>query len=150
MRTGFILSFVCAALLGIAVSPGQAQAARGTGPGPGPGAWWNSEKFKQELKLTDEQSARIEQIFQASLPQLQSSKDALDREQAGLSKLMAGPDVAEAEVVLSIDRVETARYTMSKARTMMLFRMNRVLTPDQRAKLEEIHRRDEAGRGHPR
>jgi Spy/CpxP family protein refolding chaperone len=148
MRSGFILSFLCAVFCGAAASSVQAQPGRGTGPGPG--AWWNSDKFKQELKLTGEQSARIEQIYQASLPQLRSSKEALDREEAGLSKLMAGSDAAEAEVVLSIDRLETARYTMSKARTMMLFRINRVLTPDQRARLEEIHRRTGAEREHPR
>ena len=152
MRLGVIPSVVCALLLA-AASPGLAQPPRETHPGgPPPGApnWWNSDPIKREVKLTDEQSARIEQVFQASLPQLRSSKEELDRQEAVLSKLMAGSVADEAEVMLAIDRVETARYTMSKARTMMLFRINRLLTPEQRAKLEAIHRRNEAERDHPR
>ena len=148
MRAGVMLTILCATFFGLAAGPAQAQPQRGSGPGPG--TWWNAEKMKQEMKLTDEQSARIEQIYQASRPQLRSSKEAIDREEAGLSKLMASSDADEAEVVLSIDRLETARYTMSKARTMMLFRINRVLTPDQRAKLEEIVRRTQAEREHSR
>jgi Spy/CpxP family protein refolding chaperone len=136
---------LCAVLLILGVAPAGAQSARGGGPPPG--TWWTSDKFKQELRLTDDQSARIQQIFQASISQLRSSKDALDREEAGLSKLMASADAQEAEVLLAIDRVETARYTMSKARTVMLFRINRVLTHEQRAKLEEIHRATEPDRG---
>ena len=153
MRLGLIRSVVCALLLGAAASPGLAQPPReshGGGPAPGAPNWWNSDPIKREMKLTDEQSARIEQVFQASLPQLRASKQELDRQEAVLSKLMAGSVADEAEVMLAIDRVETARYTMSKARTMMLFRINRLLTPEQRAKLEAIHRRNEAERDHPR
>jgi hypothetical protein len=39
---------------------------------------------------------------------------------------------------------------MSKARSMMLFRINRLLSQEQRATLEAIHRRNEAARDHPR
>jgi Spy/CpxP family protein refolding chaperone len=138
---------LCALFVALAAAPAGAQPA--PRPGGPPPAWWTSERFKQDLHLTKEQSARIEQIVQASLPQLKDSKDSIDREEAVLSKLMAAADANEAEVLLAIDRVETARYTMSKARTVMLFRVNRVLSAEQRAKLQEIHQRDGADRARP-
>ncbi len=141
MRLGIVPFCLCAVLCWAAASPVQAQAPRGGGPGK----WWSSDKFKQELELTDEQSARIEKVYQAFVPQLRSSMEEIDREQARLSRLMAEANADEAEVVLAIDRVETARYTMSKARTMMLFRINRILAPEQRMKLEKIHQRTGAG-----
>ena len=130
-------ALICWALAGPALAQ---QPRRGE-----PGKWWTADRFKQELALTGEQSARLEKVYQDFLPQLRSSMEDLDREQASLSRLMADAGAAEADVVLAIDRVETARYTMSKARTMMLFRMSRILTPEQRAKLEGMRKRSGDG-----
>ena len=44
--------------------------------------WWQSEMFKRELGLTTDQSAKIEAIFQKTVPVLRQEKDALDRAQA--------------------------------------------------------------------
>jgi Spy/CpxP family protein refolding chaperone len=41
--------------------------------------WWQSEMFKRELGLTADQSAKIEAIFQKTVPVLRQEKDALDR-----------------------------------------------------------------------
>lgn len=104
--------------------------------------WWNSESVRQELKLTSEQTAQIEQIFQSSTERLRTDKEELDRARRVLSQLMARPDVDDAEITRVIDRVEMARYAMSKERTLMLVRIHRVLTPDQRKALDSLHRRD--------
>ena len=144
MRFGVTSLLACAVLIGVATSPAYAQSLRE--PGRWNGKWWSTDRFKQELKLSDEQSSQIEQIFQASLPKLRASKQDLDREEAGLSRLMAKPVVDEEEVSRSVDRVEAARCDLSRTRTMMLFRMHRVLSPEQRAKLELMHRRDDADR----
>jgi Spy/CpxP family protein refolding chaperone len=109
--------------------------------------WWNSPTIKAELGLTDQQSMAVEAIFQATLPKLRTSKDELDRLEATLSKLLdAGAD--EAQVLQHIDRVEAARSDMSKTRTLMLLRMRRVLSQEQRTKLTAVHERSSRARDH--
>lgn len=115
--------------------------------------WWLDDKFKVELALRPEQSARIDEIFQATYPRLRSNKETFDRLDAELSKLLAEADVTETEFVKQIDQVEAARSQMSKCRTLMLFRMRQVLSPEQRAKLRALHEQWEAARrksGDPR
>lgn len=108
-----------------------------------PHKWWQSEEYQRALGLTAEQSARIEQIFQTTLPKLRESKEALDRLEAQLAQAIRQDNPDEAEVARLIDRVETARSELSKIRALMLFRMHRVLTPEQRDQLRRLHdRRD--------
>jgi Spy/CpxP family protein refolding chaperone len=105
------------------------------------GKWWQSETMKLELGLTGDQSARIDEIFQSTLPALTAARDRLDSLQAELSRIL-GDDTANEELVArQVDQVEGARSELSKLRTLMLFRMHRVLTPDQRVKMKSLHDR---------
>jgi Spy/CpxP family protein refolding chaperone len=106
--------------------------------------WWQTQK--QEFGLTEEQSTRIESIFQASVPRLRESKKELDRLEDILSKMIADGVADEAIVAQQVDRVEAARSAMSKARTLMLYRMHQVLNPAQRAKLNAWHEQRERER----
>lgn len=94
--------------------------------------WWQSETFRRELGLTQDQSTRIEDIFQHSLPALRKQKDVLDRAQADFNQMVEASD--DAQVMAQVGVVEVARSELNKSRTMMLLRMRRVLTPDQRIK----------------
>lgn len=107
--------------------------------------WWQSEKFQHELQLTPEQITRIEETFQSSLPAFREQKQLLDRLEADLSKLIdASAD--EAAVMEQADRVEEVRSALAKARTRMLVRIRKVLTPDQRVKLATLHQEWERNR----
>jgi Spy/CpxP family protein refolding chaperone len=106
--------------------------------------WWHSDKFKQALQLTEEQITRIEAVFDAALPEFRQHKHTLDRLEEELSRLI---DIAdEAAVMEHADRVEAERAALSKARTLMLVRIRRVLTVEQRATLAELHREWERNR----
>lgn len=94
--------------------------------------WWQSEMFKRELGLTADQSAKIEVIFQKTVPVLRQQKDALDKAQADFNQMIEASD--DAQVMAQVGVVEAARSELNKSRTMMLLRMRRVLTPDQRVK----------------
>ena len=48
----------------------------GSTPRP-PSRWWTIEKYKQELKLTVEQSAEIERVVQSSMARLKADKGAV-------------------------------------------------------------------------
>ena len=121
-------------LLGLAV---VAPAAAG---GSGKVKWWQAEWFVRKLELTDAQSAKIEKIFQASWNDLQAHKANLDRLEDELSAMIAEGVATEAQVVQQIDRVEASRSAMGRARSLMLYRMHRVLTPEQRIRLKALHK----------
>jgi Spy/CpxP family protein refolding chaperone len=101
--------------------------------------WWQDERFKQELALTGEQIARLEEIFQALQPTLKTQKETLDKVEARLSKVINDPRTDEATVLQVIDKVETARGDLSRSRTLMGFRMRRILTSDQNVKMTALH-----------
>ena len=109
------------------------------------GKWWQAEDVRRDLGLTVEQSQSLEQIFQATAPELRAARDRLDELQNELSRLLADETTSESIVAREVDRVESARSELSKLRTLMLFRMHRVLTPEQRIKLNALHDRDRRG-----
>jgi len=108
--------------------------------------WWQSEDVRAELGLTARQSTEAEQIFQAAWPKLKTSKETLDRLEEELSRTIADGTAAEAAVSQQVDRVEAARSELGKLRTLMLFRLNKILTADQRIKLKAYHDRRERER----
>ena len=110
----------------------------GPANGQPPFAWWKSEQFRRDLWLTTEQSTRIENVFQAAVPQLRQSKEELDRQEADLSRLIEA-NADEAKVARQLDKVEATRGNLNKMRTLMLLHQREVLTPDQRVKFRTLH-----------
>lgn len=106
------------------------------------GRWWQSERFQRELGLTQEQITRIDGIYQSATPLLRAQKQAFDRREDKLSKILADPKSDEAMVVQATDRLEAARNEMGRTRTLMIFRIRRVLTDEQHLKLNEMHEHD--------
>lgn len=160
MRTRILtIVFSCCALaVGMAQSqngPGRSSDPKGgsvagshdSHPAPRPPfKWWAIDKYKQELRLTNEQSAEIEKVFQASMERLRVDKDDMDRAQSSFSQLMEKPWASERDFARAVDQLELARYNVSKERTLMLVHIHRILTPDQRKGLEAIRKRNDADR----
>jgi Spy/CpxP family protein refolding chaperone len=138
MKVSKILIRSTAALLLAAVCAAPVFAQRGK--------WWQDERFRRELGLTDEQSARLEAIFQKHQPTLRERMQALNQAQDQLDRLIETGD--EASVLNYVNIVEAARAELNKTRTMMLLRMRRALTPDQWAKFSALaNQRGDRGRG---
>jgi Spy/CpxP family protein refolding chaperone len=161
MRTRIVIIAMCCALATVFVTAHQGtqgaariedskqSKASQSHPRP-PSRWWSSERYKQELKLTTEQSAEIERIFQGSMARLKEGKEALDRAQTDFRQLMGNPAASKGELLNAAERLEMARFSISKERTTMLVRIHTVLTPDQRKGLEAISKRSDSDRSHPR
>ena len=128
-------SFICLILGLIALAGPSTALAQGF-------KWWQNERFQKELVLTPEQITRLEGIYQTSEPLLRAQKTALDRRDNRLSKVIADPKSDEPAVLLATDRLEAARGELSRTRTLMLFRMRRVLTDEQNVKFKELHEHD--------
>ena len=102
--------------------------------------WWKMEPDARSSRT--DQSTQIEGIFQEGIAQLQKQKDELDRLEGKLSRLIETM-ATKPEVTQQIDRVEAARSTLNKTRTLMLLHMRQVLKPEQRLKLNALRDRRE-------
>ena len=100
------------------------------------GKWWQVERFRRELSLTAEQSTRLEEIFQKTLPTLRQRMQALDRAEEQFDRLVEKGD--DSSVLEYVGIVEAARAEVNKTRTVMLLRMRRSLTADQWAKFTAL------------
>jgi Spy/CpxP family protein refolding chaperone len=100
--------------------------------------WWRDPQFQRDLTLTPDQSAKIDSVFQQTIPVLRQKKAELDTQEEELSRMIAA-NADEAAVTRQVDKVEAIRSNMNKMRTLMLLRMRQVLSPDQRVKLNQLH-----------
>ena len=124
--------FICLVLSLVLVGWPGAAAAQGF-------KWWQNDRFQQELALTSEQVDRLEEIFQALQPTLKTQKETLDKYETKLSKVVSDPRADEALVLQAVERTEGARVELTKSRTLLTFRMGRILTSDQNVKLRALH-----------
>jgi Spy/CpxP family protein refolding chaperone len=152
MRIILHILLICSALAatgGVARLEAGSSQQRGTGPDSHPSPrrppdWWKTPRYMQELKLTPEQSAELDQIIQASRARMTADKEDLDRAQTDFRQLMERPAANQRELLKAAERLEMARYSMAKERTMMGVRIHSLLTPEQRKGLEAIARRHQA------
>src|SRR5262245_14477167 len=112
--------------------------------------WWRSDEMRAEFGITDAQSAQLEGIFQSFVAALKSGMTDVDRYQKDVSKLMADPAASEVDVIQAINRLEAAKADLGRTRSLMLFRMYRVLTPEQRVKVKRFHEQKDAAASAPR
>jgi len=102
-----------------------------------PPHWWIDPERRQQLGITDTQSKQVEEIWQKSLPELRKLRSQLDALQDQVSK-MIDEGAAEMAVTAQIEQTENTRAQFNKLRTLMIYRMNKVLNADQRAKVKAI------------
>jgi Spy/CpxP family protein refolding chaperone len=132
MKVSKILIRAAAAALLVALCAAPALAQRGK--------WWQDERFRRELGLTSEQSARLEEIFQKHQPKLREYMRTLEQAEDQLNQLIEKGD--DASVMAHVGVVEAARAELNKTRTLMLLRMRRSLTADQWATFTALANRD--------
>ena len=106
--------------------------------------WWINPDSRKEIGITDAQSARIDQIFESMFPAQRSKWRELQQLEPAVSKLLKERVADVAMVTQQVERMEKLDAERRALRTVMLYRMNLELTPDQRLKLDAfIKRRDE-------
>ena len=105
--------------------------------------FWQDPALRQEIGITDQQSASIEQIFASSIQSLRDAHRELDALEAVLSRTIQENTADLITVSQQVDKVEAARSAYNKARTVMLYRINLLLSPEQRAKVKALNDREE-------
>jgi len=106
--------------------------------------WWLGPPAK-ELGLTEDQSSRIETIYQAGIPRIQTVGQDLESARKDLNTLIAGEKTTETDVIRQLLRVQAAQNEFNRQWTLMNFRFYQELRPDQRQRLRAM--RDQERRG---
>jgi Spy/CpxP family protein refolding chaperone len=112
-----------------------------------PKPWWQDDATKKELGLTLNQSKEIDRIYAADQAKLTQLSTEERQQETELTKLIRERQVDEKIISLKLDLVEASRTQFYKIRTLMLYRMYRVLTPDQNTKLQAIQDKMHGRRG---
>jgi Spy/CpxP family protein refolding chaperone len=107
--------------------------------------WWLYDRA--ELGITDKQSVEIDKIFELTMPQQRVKREELERMEAVLATLTTENKADVATVAQQAEKVESLRAEMGKTRTVMLYRMNLLLSPEQRVKVKALIDKRNAERG---
>jgi Spy/CpxP family protein refolding chaperone len=120
--------------------PGSASSHESGTPDQGhqPPKWWVDPKLRAELGITDKQSAAIDAVWSKDYNQRLESRKRLEDLETKLDQMMLDASADETVIVAQLDKVEAARTEVSKARVLMLYRINKLLTPEQRTKLDAM------------
>ena len=108
--------------------------------------WWKAPDTRAELGISDKQSKDIDDIFQETVPGLRAAKEELDKLDDAVAKLIKEGTADIAVVARKVGEAEQARANVTTKRTVMLYRMHRLLTPEQRAKRDAMFAAREAER----
>ena len=105
--------------------------------------FWRSRSCVRRLESPTRSRPLSRQIFSTSIGGLRDARKELDALEAVLSRTIQENTADVFIVTQQVDKVEAARSAYNKARTVMLYRMNLLLTPEQRTKVKAMNDRYE-------
>lgn len=108
--------------------------------------WWINPEHRQELGITDEQSRQIDAIFESMFPPQRAKYREAEKIESELSKVMKDYSADAETLRAQVERMEQLHAERRALRTIMLYRINQLLTPEQRVKLDAFNKRREASR----
>lgn len=108
--------------------------------------WWKDEKAMAAAGFSAQQAAEIDRIFQEYMAKARPLREEVMKLQKELSETITANTADIPAVAKQIEKVESRRYELNKIRYVMLYRMQRVLLPEQYKKLLTYFDRREAER----
>src|SRR2546425_2588992 len=112
------------------------------------GKFWRRDQVRRQLRLTDDQIDRLENILARNRQRLEDMGADVKKKRAALDAWLTEDRTDEATILAQVDQIEHARATLGKARVTMLLEMRKVLTPEQQqqlAQLRQKHKRKAGG-----
>jgi Spy/CpxP family protein refolding chaperone len=108
--------------------------------------WWKEAKCVAEIGITSEQSATIDAIFKSEIEKMKPLRDSINQLERELNDTVRANTTEVAAFTRQVQKIEKMRAELNTMRTVMLYRMRRVLTNDQHAKLTAMLERRDAER----
>lgn len=114
--------------------------------GPPRWKWWLHPETRKELRLSEQQSKKINEVWESTAPKLREKWHELEKLEDALAATIKAYSADQSIVAQQVEKVEKLRAENTAARTVMLYRMRLLLTPEQRLKVDEMRARMEAER----
>jgi methionine-rich copper-binding protein CopC len=108
--------------------------------------WWKNPKDMAEIGLSADQSVTIDTIFHTEIEKMKPLREIITKLERSLSETIRANRTDVAVVAKQVEKIETMRAELNTMRTVMLYRMRRVLNSDQNAKVQAVWDRREAER----
>ena len=147
MRLGMACVLALAAAL---AAPGASALGDERGPGGGGthhAKFWRRDKIRHQLRLTDDEIDKLEDILARNRQRLEDMKADVKKKRTTLDALLTDDRTDEATILGQVDLIEHARAKLGKARVTMLLEMRGVLTPEQRRQLAQLRDKDKRKAG---
>jgi hypothetical protein len=109
--------------------------------------WWKDEAVKKEMKLTDAQVRSISNYFNSRVQYVTPIYEEYGKQFQELDRMSRERTVEVSVFEMQVIRVESLRTKLNETRTVMLYRINKMLDTTQYQKLREIRDRRRGGRG---
>ncbi len=114
--------------------------------GPPRWKWWLHPETRKELRLTDQQSKKINEVWESTAPKLREKWHELERLEDELAATIKAYSADQSIVAQQVEKVEKLRAENNATRTVMIYRMQLLLNPEQRVKVDEMRARMDAER----
>lgn len=105
--------------------------------------WWLHADSRRELRLTEQQSRKINEIWESTAPKQREKWHELERLEDALAQTIKDSTAEVSVVAQQVERVEQLRAETNATRTVMIYRMHLLLTPEQREKVDAMRKRME-------
>jgi len=114
--------------------------------GPPRWKWWLHPETRKELRLTDQQSKKINAVWESTAPKLRDKWHELERLEDELAATIKAYTADVTIVAQQVEKVEKLRAEHDATRKVMIYRMQLLLLPEQRVKVDEMRARMDAER----
>jgi Spy/CpxP family protein refolding chaperone len=108
--------------------------------------WWKNPRDMAEIGLTADQSATIDSIFKTEIEKMKPLRETLNRLERSLNETIRANTTEVSVFTREVERIEKLRSELNTMRTVLLYRMRRVLNAEQNAKFHAMWDRREAER----
>lgn len=105
-----------------------------SGKGDGHGKWGRFDGFKKRLGLTDDQEAKLKDLFKSRSDEIKPLRDQLEVDRDKL-RLLVDKNASESDLTDSMDKISAERETLKTAQEKFRQKMKALLTPKQQAQM---------------
>ena len=114
--------------------------------GPPRWKWWLHPETRKELRLSEQQSKKINEVWESTAPKLREKWHELEKLEDALAATIKAYSADQSIVAQQVEKVEKLRAENNATRTVMIYRMHLLLNPEQRVKVDEMRARMDAER----
>jgi Spy/CpxP family protein refolding chaperone len=108
--------------------------------------WWKNPRDMAEIGITAAQSKQIDDLFHAEIEKMKPLRETVNELERALDETMRANTADISAFSRQVQKIEGKRAELNTMRTVMLYRMRRVLDAEQNAKLLAMWDRQQAER----